>query len=100
MIDYSKRLVEVDEILKYLSEEDYNKIPKSRIEAIKQNKDKTYTWNYDKTKKLKNQNLCDDTIAILSYINMKYIVNEAQKDLLKNLYEDTEKIKRSQKLKK
>ena len=45
MIDYSKRLVEVDEILKYLSEEDYNKIPKSIIEAIKQNRDKTYTWN-------------------------------------------------------
>ena len=55
MIDYNKRLVEVYEVLKYLSEDDYRKIPKSIIEAIKQNKDKNYTWNYDITKKLKNK---------------------------------------------
>jgi hypothetical protein len=86
MIDYNKRLVEVDEVLKYLSEEDYKKIPKSVIEAIKQNKDKTYSWKYDTAKKLKNQNLCDDTIAILSYINMEFLLNDEQKEFIKKLH--------------
>ena len=86
MIDYNKRLVEVYEVLKYLSEDDYRKIPKSIIEAIKQNKDKNYTWNYDITKKLKNQDLCDDTIAILSYINMNYLLNDKQKKFVNKLH--------------
>ena len=86
MIDYNKRLVEVYEVLKYLSEDDYRKIPKSIIEAIKQNKDKNYTWNYDITKKLKNQDLCDDTIAILSYINMNYLLNDKQKEFVNKLH--------------
>ena len=37
MVDYNKRLVEVDEILNYLSIEDYEKRPKDVIEIIKKN---------------------------------------------------------------
>ena len=86
MVDYSKRLVEVDEVLKYLSEEDYNKIPKNIIEVIRQYKDKTYTWNYDTTKKLKDQNLSDDAIAILSYINMEFLLNDKQKEFVNKIH--------------
>ena len=79
MIEYNKRLVEVDEILKHLSKSDYNKIPEEIKEAIEKNKDKEYKWKYDNTKKLKEQNVPDDTIAILSYINMEYLADENQK---------------------
>ena len=50
MIDYAKRLVEVDEVLSYLSEENLNKIPEEVRNIIKENKDKDYTWKFDETK--------------------------------------------------
>ena len=71
MIDYNKRLVEVDEILKYLSNEDLVKIPEDVRQAIKDNKDKEYIWKYDISKELKDQGLCKDTIILLSYLNME-----------------------------
>ena len=79
MVDYKKRLVEVEEILSYLSIEDYEKIPDEIIYMIEENKDSEYVWNYDETKSLREQNICKDTIAILSYINLKYLLNDAQK---------------------
>ena len=91
MIEYNKRLVEVDEILKHLSQIDYNKIPKEIKEAIVDNKDKEYKWQYDATKKLKEQDIPDDTIAILSYINMEYLLNEEQKKFVESLHELNEK---------
>jgi hypothetical protein len=86
LIDYNKRLVEVDVILNHLKESDYNKIPKKIIEIIKQNKDKEYIWNYDETKELKEQNVSKDTFAIVSYINTNYLLNEQQKNFVEKLY--------------
>ena len=37
MIDYKKRFVEVDEILKKLPIEEFNKIPKNLIRIIREN---------------------------------------------------------------
>ena len=93
MIEYNKRLVEVDEILKHLSKSDYNKIPEEIKEAIEKNKDKTYKWKYDNTKKLKEQDVPDDTIAILSFINMEYLLNEEQKKFVESLHKLNENSK-------
>lgn len=86
MIDFSKRFVEVDEILNYLSEADYKKIPNDVIKYIKSNKDNSYIWKYDTSKKLKDQNVSDDTIAILSYLNMEYLLNPEQKAFMMKLH--------------
>lgn len=86
MNDYAKRLVEVSEVLKYLTVSDFEKIPKKVIAAIEKNKDKTYFWNYDNTKDLKDQNLCKDTIAILSYINSRYLLNGKQREIVQDIY--------------
>ncbi len=91
MVDYNKRLVEVDEVLKYLSEEDLSKIPEEIRQLIKDNKDKEYVWEYDDTKPLKEQNLNRDTIAFLSYLNMEYLLNEKQKQYMEQLHELNEK---------
>ena len=91
MIDYNKRLVEVDEVLNYLSNEDLLKIPEDIRQAIKENKDKEYVWKYDITKELKDQNLSRDTIIILSYLNMEYLLNEEQKKLMQQIHELNEK---------
>lgn len=86
MNEYNKRLVEVDEVLKHLSEEDYKKIPEEIIQVIRENKDENYIWKYDESKELKDQLLSRDTIAFLSYLNIEYLLNEKQKDLMKQIY--------------
>lgn len=86
MIDYAKRLVEVDEILNYLPIDEYNKIPVDVINIIENKKDKNYTWKFDESKKLKEQDVPNDTIAILSYLNMEYILNDEQKDFLNKVH--------------
>lgn len=84
MVDYKKRFVEVDEILDYLGMEDYEKIPQEIIKVIKQNKDEEYNWEYDETRALKDQNVSKDTIALISYLNMEYLLNEKQKEYVQN----------------
>jgi len=91
MVDYNKRLTEVDEVLNYLSEEDLLKIPEDVRQVIKDNKDKEYVWNYDVSKELKHQDLTRDTIIILSYLNMEYLLNEEQKKLMQEIHELNEK---------
>lgn len=86
MIDLNKRLVEVNEILNYLSEDDLMKIPENIRNTIKENMDKNYTWIYDYNKHLKDQNLNRDTIIILSYLNMEYLLNNEQKQLMKEIH--------------
>lgn len=86
MIDYNKRLVEVDEILKHLSEKDLLKIPEHIRQLIKDNKDKEYLWEYDETKELKDQNLNRDTVAFLSYLNIEYLLNEEQKKVMEEIH--------------
>ena len=90
MVEYNKRLVEVDTILKYLSPENYNKIPQDIINAIKENMDKDYTWEYDEEKEFAEQDLNIDTVAILSYINNEYLLNEEQKAYMEKIYEENE----------
>ena len=91
MVDLNKRLVEVDEILNYLSDEEYAKIPKDIINAIKENKDKYYVWKYDESRELKDQDLNRDTIVILSYLNMEYLLSQEQKELMEEIHKANEK---------
>lgn len=89
-MDYEKCLVELEEVLNHLDEIDYTKIPNELIEAIRSNKDKTYEWKYDETKSLKEQKLDRNTIAMLSYINSEYLLNEDEKELMKKIYDMNE----------
>jgi len=86
-MELSKSLVQVEEVLKYLVEDEKRKIPREVFEFINKNKDKEYEWNIDKSKKLQEQNLSDEAIAILAYINMKYLLNNEQKELMEKFYE-------------
>ena len=82
MVEYKKRLVEVDEILSYLPDDCAVKIPKDVIKVIKEEKDKEYKWSYDENKNLEEQNISRDTMALLSYINLKYLLSEEQKEVM------------------
>ena len=89
-MEYEKCLVELDEILKYLDLEELNKIPVEIRKVINEKKDKQYKWNYDEAKPLKEQNINRKTIAMLSYLNIKYLLNEEQINLMKELHQFNE----------
>ena len=85
-MNFNKALVEVDEILKYLIFDEKAKIPKEVFYFISKNKDKNYKWEIDKTKKLNEQNLMEETLGILAYINMKYLLTPEQSELMEKFY--------------
>ena len=97
MVDVNKRLVEVETILEKLDTNYKNKIPNELWEYIKRNKDKTYSFYYDETHSLINQKLNTDTVALLTYINMEYLLNENQKKDIKQILTNDEAISEQKK---
>lgn len=83
---FSKSLVQVEEVLKYLNKEDLKKIPNHIVNFINKNKSKSFSWNIDKSKKLSEQDLELYAVAFLSYINLKYLANKEQRMFLEKLY--------------
>ncbi len=96
----NQRLVEVEYILKKLDNEYINKIPQEIWNYIEENKDKEYVFKYDESKTLVEQNLSIDTIAILTYINMEYLLDEQQKKEMQEILKNDERIAEEEKKKK
>lgn len=96
-MEYEKCLVQLDEILKYLKDEDLRKIPYEIRKAINEKKDKNYNWNYDESKALNEQKLDRKTIAMLSYLNMEYLLNEEQRLLMEKMHRFNEEKAEKQK---
>lgn len=98
-MEYSKCLVQVDEILNYLNPEELKKIPENVRKTIKDIKDKNYEWKYDEGKKLEEQNLNRKSIAILSYLNMEYLLNDEQRKLMEQIHRVNEQKQEEEKRK-
>ena len=56
-IEYANAYSEVLEILRYVSIDDYNKIPKKQIEFFENNSNKDYDFFYNLYKTLDKQNV-------------------------------------------
>lgn len=70
-------------ILKYyLKEEDYNKIPKDKIEFFEKNADSEYKYKIDKTKPFVEQSISRRANTIIVYLYREYFVNEEEKIIL------------------
>ena len=93
-MEYAKCLVELNELLGHLEKESLEKIPYDIREAIVDQMDKSYSWSYDETKGLEEQNLDRKTIAMLSYLNMEYLLNKEQKELMEEYHKLNEKRER------
>lgn len=91
MRDLNKRLTEVDEVLNYLDEDELKKIPEEIRKLIKDNKDKEYFWKYDENKPLKDQNLSRDTFSFLSYLNMEYLLNDEERNIINQIHAENER---------
>ena len=83
MEKYADALAEVDVILDYLDEEDYNKIPKEVIEIIQEYKNEDYIFEYDETIELKDQDLLTETRAILYNFFRDYLASPIQSEKIK-----------------
>ena len=90
MSKYNERLVEIDVILSYLNEEELEKIPEDVKRYIKENKSTDYIWEYDESKSLEEQDISRETMALLSYLNMRYLLNEQQRKVMEQIHKYNE----------
>ena len=83
---------EVDEFLGLLSEEQRNEVPKNLREFFKEEKDPTFFKNIDKYIPIKDQNLKEETLAIIALLNLQYwCKDEEEKKRLQMIYAQNEK---------
>lgn len=79
-IEYANAYSEVLEILKFISKEDYEKIPNSKIELFETNQNKEYIFEYNPNKTLEEQNVSKRAKAIIGLIFRDYWATDEQKD--------------------
>lgn len=77
---YAKAYKEVMEIIQYLPEDEYNKIPEDKIEFFKKNMDTNYEFTIDPGIDLSKQNISRKANAIIISIFLDYFATEKQKE--------------------
>lgn len=77
--NYSKAYKEIVEILKYVPEESVNKIPKDMRDMFEAEQLKTYNFQIDTEKTFEEQELLEETKAILANIFRDYWATDYQK---------------------
>ena len=96
MIDKNKlpkAYKEVYEILKYIPEEDYKKIPKSMIKVIKKGMDKSYDFKVTEFEDFQKQEMLSETECILAIFYRDYWATEFERKII---IENEEKDRNSQ----
>lgn len=78
-IQYADAYTEVLDILKYISKEDYEKIPKSKIKVFEENSNKNYNFTYDENKTLDEQKVSEITKAIIAILFRDYWATKEQR---------------------
>ena len=81
-IQYANAYTEVLDILKYISKEDYEKIPKSKIKVFEENSNKNYSFTYDESKTLEEQNVSEITKAIIAILFRDYWATKEQRYII------------------
>lgn len=79
-VEYANAYSEVLEILKFISKEDYEKIPANKIELFKLNSNKEYEFIYDPEKTLDEQNVSKRAKAIIGILFRDYWATEVQRE--------------------
>lgn len=78
-LDYGIAYAEVLEVLKYVSLDDYNKIPKKFITFMEENCDENSTFTYNIAIPFEKQNLSNDTKNILAMLYRLFWASEEDK---------------------
>lgn len=80
MNNYGDAFTEVYEIISYLNDEEYNKIPKEVVDAIYENRNKEYEYWLDESIPLEDQEMLPETKAILFNLFRDYLSYPWQKE--------------------
>ena len=80
--NYKKAYKEVVEILKFVSKENVDKIPKEMLYMFEEEQDKEYNFKVDTTKSFEEQLLLEETKAIFSNIFRDYWANDYQRKVI------------------
>ena len=88
---YAKAYKEVLEIIKYFPEEEYNKIPKDKIEYFTNNMDNSYEFIINPSIDLSEQNISKEANAIIVMLFQDYFATEKQKEKIKEILKLNEK---------
>lgn len=84
--EISEVAVEINSIFNNMSIDILNKIPlKIRI-FFKDNASSTYSFEYDKTKTLNEQNIKDKTRGIIAFLYRDYICNDVERKEYNDIY--------------
>ena len=78
--NYYEAYKEVLEVLKYMSEEDVNKLPKDMILTFETKQDKSHIFEIDVNKSIEEQNLLEETKDILANIFRDYWATEEKRE--------------------
>ena len=87
MSESNKAYTEVLEIIKYLPKEEYDKIPKEKIEFFEKNKDPNYSFTINPEEDLATQNISREANAIIVVLYRDYFATEKQKEDLEQILE-------------
>lgn len=82
-LQYANAYSEVLEIIKHISQEDYNKIPKDKITLFETNNNKNYKFNYDINKTLDEQNVSKEAKTIIAILFRDYWATDVQRKKIK-----------------
>lgn len=88
---YQQAFTEVYEILSYLDKESYNKIPVNVLSALRENRDKNYDFFIDTSVSFYEQDILEETKAILFNLYRDYLANSDIKKQILN-YQKEEQI--------
>lgn len=79
---------EVLEVLKYASKDEYEKIPKEKIEYYKQNKDETYEYTFNSN----NTSISNKACILLVKLYLNYIASEKEREEIINDLKENSKL--------
>lgn len=96
--EYKKAYLELYEIIKKISLEDKRKIPEDFIEYLKDNMDTNYSFKYDNTKSLLEQNIKVETKALLVKLYENYLAKPEEKNFWNQYNKDCFKIEENKKI--
>lgn len=82
---YSKAYTEVLAVISCFSEEEYLKIPESKIKFFEENKDREYDFKINPEVDLFEQNISKEANAILITLFRDYFATDRQKEILNSL---------------
>ena len=80
--------VELNSIFDNMSQDILNKIPLKIRQFFKNNASSTYSFEYDKTKSLNEQNIKDKTRGIIAILYRDYICDEDERKEYNNVYRE------------